>query len=213
MHSEYAGSAMDVLVLSPHTDDSELAAGGTISRLVREGHDVTYVVCSTCEASLPDGETDTLRREFERVMDYVAPAGYQVLDYPVRRFDEHRQDILETFVSLRDELDPDLVLGPARADVHQDHAVVSAEMVRAFKSTSRLLGYEQPWNTPAFETQLFASLTEADLESKLEQLTRYESQTDRPYFDEEFVRGLARVRGLQGDSRYAEAFEVVRWLL
>jgi hypothetical protein len=69
------------------------------------------------------------------------------------------------------------------------------------------------WNTPAFETQLFASLTEADLESKLEQLSRYESQTDRPYFDEEFVRGLARVRGLQGDSRYAETFEVVRWLL
>jgi len=204
---------MDVLVLSPHTDDSELAAGGTISRFVREGHDVTYLVCSTCEASLPDGETETLRREFQRVMDHVEPAGYHVLDYPVRRFDEHRQDILETFVSLRDELDPDLVLGPARADVHQDHAVVSAEMVRAFKSTSRLLGYEQPWNTPAFETQLFASLTEADLDSKLEQLSRYESQTDRPYFDEEFVRGLARVRGLQGDSRYAEAFEVVRWVL
>lgn len=204
---------MDIVILSPHTDDSELAAGGAINRFLREGHEVTYVVCSTCEASLPDDDPDALRREFERVMDDVQPAAYHVLDYPVRRFDEHRQEILDRFVGFRDDIDPDLVIGPSQDDVHQDHAVVASEMVRAFKSTSRILGYEQPWNDPTFDAELFVSLSERDVEAKLEQLAHYESQTDRPYFDDEFVRGLARVRGLQGDATYAETFEVVRWTL
>ena len=36
----------NVLVLSPHTDDGELAAGGTIARFVQEGSNVTYVALS-----------------------------------------------------------------------------------------------------------------------------------------------------------------------
>jgi hypothetical protein len=32
----------------------------------------------------------------------------------------------------------------------------------------------------------------------------------RPYFDKEFIRALARVRGVQCGAEYAEAFDVVR---
>lgn len=206
---------MDVLVLSPHTDDSELSAGGTVSRLQREGHRINYVVFSTCDASLPAEQDGQLRAEFESVMDLVEPAEYYMLDYVVRRFNERRQDILEDIVAIRDELEPELVIGPSSGDLHQDHEVVANEMVRAFKSGPSIIAYEQPWNHVAFSTQLFSPISEADLDSKLRQLSRYDSQLERgrPYFDEEFVRGLARVRGLQGDTTYAEAFEVVRWLL
>lgn len=205
---------MDVLVLSPHTDDSELSAGGTINRLRRNGNDVYYVVFSTCDASLPEEDQGMLREEFEDVMDLVHPTEYFVLDYVVRRFNERRQDILEDLVRIRDDIQPDLVIGPSRCDLHQDHEVVANEMVRAFKRGPSIIAYEQPWNNISFSTQLFSPITGADLESKLDQLSKYDSQLEkgRPYFDEQFVRGLARVRGLQGDTRYAEAFEVVRWL-
>ena len=43
----------DVLVLSPHTDDWELGAGGTICKLIAEGSRVTYVAFSTAEESVP----------------------------------------------------------------------------------------------------------------------------------------------------------------
>ena len=33
----------NVLVLAPHTDDGELGLGGTISKLIRQGKNVTYV--------------------------------------------------------------------------------------------------------------------------------------------------------------------------
>lgn len=206
---------MDVLALSPHTDDTELSAGGTINRLVDEGHDVHYVVFSTCDASLSDDESGMLRREFESVMELVEPADYYVLDYVVRRFDERRQDILEDIVRIRDDIQPDLVIGPSVNDHHQDHSVVANEMIRAFKNGPRIIAYEQPWNQVSFDTQLFSTVSETDVENKLQQLEQYGSQLDRnrPYFDEAFVRGWARMRGLQAEGTYAEAFEVVRWLL
>ncbi|MFB6164761.1 MAG: PIG-L deacetylase family protein [Haloarculaceae archaeon] len=206
---------MDVLVLSPHTDDSELSAGGTISRLQREVHDVYYVVFSTCDESLPEAKQGQLEAEFENVMALVDPTEYFVLDYVVRRFNERRQDILEDVVAIRDSIDPDLVIGPSRRDFHQDHEVVANEMIRAFKSGPSIVAYEQPWNNVSFRTNLFAPITDDDVENKLAQLEQYESQLEkgREYFDESFVRGLARVRGLQANAAYAEAFEAVRWLL
>ena len=41
----------------------------------------------------------------------------------------------------------------------------------------------------------------------------YRSQAHRPYATEEFVRGLARTRGTQIGVKYAEAFQVFRWIL
>lgn len=204
---------MTVLVLSPHTDDSELGAGGAVSRLLREGHEVHYVTFSSCDESLPDDQQGRLREEFERVMALVEPTDYRLLDYSVRRFNEHRQDVLSDLVEIRNEVQPDLVIGPSLEDFHQDHVVVATEMVRAFKTSASVVTYELPWNHVTFETQLFYKLTAADLDNKLAQLAMYESQIEqeRGYFSEEFVRGLAAVRGVQCDARYAEAFSVIRW--
>lgn len=205
---------MNVLVLSPHTDDSELGAGGTVSRLIREGHDVYYVVFSSCDESLSPSDQGMLTDEFENVMALVNPTEYFLLDYTVRRFSERRQDVLEDIIVIRNEVQPDLVIGPSLDDFHQDHVVVAHEMVRAFKTESSIITYELPWNHVNFETQMFYGLTAADIERKMEQLSMYESQIEgksRPYFREEFVRGLASVRGVQCDSRYAEAYSVIRW--
>ena len=53
-----------VLVLSPHTDDGELGAGGTIARWIGEGKDIYYVAFSTCQKSVPDNwPRDILKQE------------------------------------------------------------------------------------------------------------------------------------------------------
>ena len=44
-----------ILVLSPHTDDGEIGAGGTIARFVEEEKEIYYVAFSSCEASVPKG--------------------------------------------------------------------------------------------------------------------------------------------------------------
>ena len=41
----------------------------------------------------------------------------------------------------------------------------------------------------------------------------YESQAKRPYMSESFIAGVAKIRGVQIDEEYAEAFEVIRFRL
>ncbi len=45
---------MNILVLSPHTDDGELGAGGTIARFLEEGSDVHYVAFSAPRPELKE---------------------------------------------------------------------------------------------------------------------------------------------------------------
>ena len=63
----------NVLILAPHTDDGELGAGGTISRLIEYGANVYYAAFSTAEASVPDGmPKDILKTEVKEAKKVVA---------------------------------------------------------------------------------------------------------------------------------------------
>ena len=203
-----------VLILAPHTDDAELGCGGSLARFVEEGTEVFVAVFSRAEDSLPPGSApDMLEVEFRASMTrmQVPQENLRVFGFPVRRFSQQRQDILECLVKLRREVQPDTVFVPSGHDLHQDHQTIHAEAVRAFKDIT-VWGYELPWNHVDFSAQAFVTLEEYHLEKKWEALQAYESQLQlqRPYFTREFTFGLASVRGVQVKSRYAEAYEVVR---
>jgi len=206
-----------LLVLAPHTDDAELGCGGTIARILEEGAEAYVAAFSSAKESLPEGTpADTLVMEFLKAMSIlgVPRDNLRIFDYPVRRLSYHRQEVLENLVSLNGQLAPDIVLVPSGADVHQDHQVLYAEAVRAFKRIT-LWGYELPWNHITFAAQAFVHLEARHLERKWDALQAYESQLalKRAYFAREFIEGLARVRGSQVGAQFAEAFEVVRTTL
>jgi LmbE family N-acetylglucosaminyl deacetylase len=204
-----------LLVLAPHVDDGEFGCGGTIAKLVAEGWEAHYVAFSSCQKSLPDHlPPDTLVQEVKAATQVlgIKPQHLTVLDFEVRRFPELRQEILEAMVRINADLQPDLVLMPSRNDTHQDHQQVAQEGFRAFKRT-RMLGYEMPWNNLEFSTTSFTKLDPEHVELKVEAMRRYESQAGRFYATDEFIRSLAVTRGIQIGVRYAEAFQVFRWLL
>ncbi|MGZ4107506.1 MAG: PIG-L deacetylase family protein [Tumebacillaceae bacterium] len=206
-----------ILVLAPHTDDAELGCGGLIARMLEEGADVYVATFSTAEESVPDGSPrDTLKQEFFLAMEQlqVPRENLYVFDYPVRRLSYFRQDVLEDLVKLSRELKPELVLLPSGQDVHQDHQVLHAEGLRAFKDRS-VLGYELPWNHIMFSAQAFVELEPRHIERKWQALQMYRSQIElsRSYFTKEFIEGLAKVRGTQIKAQWAEAFEVLRVVL
>lgn len=204
-----------ILVLAPHTDDGELGAGGSIARWAAEGHDIHYVAFSACQTAIPDGwPEDVLREEVAAATKVlgIAPDHLRVLDYDVRLFAPDRQAILQSMVDLNVELKPDLVLLPSPDDLHQDHSVVAQEGLRAFKRTS-ILAYEIAWNNISFKTSAFTILEEEHVQKKLDALRCYESQADRPYADPEFLRSQLRYHGVQAGAKYAETFDVLRWIL
>lgn len=203
------------LVLAPHTDDGEFGCGGTLARLIDQGTDVHYIAFSICEDSVPsEFPPDILATEIEHATQKlnIHSSNLRVHRYPVRNFHNHRQEILEMLVSVRRELIPDLVLLPSTVDVHQDHQVITAEGIRAFKHAT-ILGYELPWNNFQFSNDAFVSLEEKHIVKKIEALQQYKSQVHRSYAQKEFIESLARVRGQQANTLYAEAFEVVRWII
>lgn len=206
---------MRVLILAPHTDDGEFGCGGTIAKFTAEGCDVHYVAFSAAEKSVsPEYPSDILRKE---VKDATAILGIpkenlHVLDFEVRDFPAHRQEILEVMVKLNADLEPDMVFLPSTSDTHQDHQTVSTEGFRAFKKTT-MLGYELPWNNLTFTTSGFVQLSEEHLSRKTKALEQYKSQIGRSYATGEYIRNLANVRGTQIGAKYAEVFEVIRWIM
>ena len=200
------------LVLAPHTDDGEFGCGGTMARLVEQGVEVRYVAFSIATKSLPEGfAPDTLARE---VREATAELGIpdenlDVHDFDVRTFPVHRQDILELLIALWEDWSPDVVFQPSLHDVHQDHQVIAAEGLRAFKRTT-ILGYEIPWNNFDFAYQAFVALDEAHVERKIAALAKYASQQHRRYADAEYIRNLARMHGVNVNREFAECFQVYR---
>lgn len=204
-----------ILVLAPHTDDGELGLGGSINRFIEEGKEVYYAAFSIAENSVPDGfPKNQLAVEVSNATKIlgIPPSNLLVYKYEVRMFNYHRQEILEDLIKLRRDINPDIVYIPSLGDIHQDHKTIAEEGCRAFKY-STLLSYEEPWNNLHFQPALFVSLEEKHVKKKMEALKEYKTQTHRSYMNEEFINGLAAIRGTQINSHYAEAFEVIRWIV
>jgi len=204
-----------ILILAPHIDDGEFGCGGSISRWVGEGKDVYYVAFSSARKSIPQGmPKNILEKEVQEATQILGiPTGNLILfKYPVREFPSYRQQILEDMIRLGNELNPELVLLPSTNDTHQDHQTISQEGFRAFKKIS-MVGYEMPYNNLNFSTNLFVGLEEEHLRKKVQALKCYKSQANRAYATPDFIKSLASVRGTQIGIKYAEAFEVIRWVM
>ena len=202
-----------ILVLGPHTDDGEFGCGGTIARFVEDKKDVFYATFSCAEESVPEGlPKDILLTEVKNSSAVlgIRESNLLIYRYPVRKFAQYRQEILDDLVNLNRELKPELVLMPAQFDLHQDHLTIANEGIRAFKFSS-MLGYEMPWNNISFTHNCFVSLEDKHIEKKLESVKCYRSQTGRKYANPDFIRGQAITRGVQCGVTLAEAFNVKRW--
>jgi LmbE family N-acetylglucosaminyl deacetylase len=208
---------MKILLLSPHTDDIELGAGGTVIKLLKEkNNDIFWAVFSICEDAVPEGlPPDTLEKEFTTVASKLGIRNYRTSSFLNKKFPQYQQEILSQLDKIKSEFKPDLVISPSLNDFHQDHKTIAEEAVRVFKKDASIIGYELPWNNLVFNPQLIVRLTETQMQEKWDVLSIYKSQfiLKRNYFSRDFIFGWARMRGVQCNAEYAEAFEVIRWFV
>jgi LmbE family N-acetylglucosaminyl deacetylase len=196
-----------VFVLSPHTDDGELGCGGTISKFIEDGVEVHYIAFSA--------PLEVLKEEVKQALKVYEVENNGVhlhlLNYDRRTFPSHRQDILQSLYDLNNEYKPDLVFTPSTYDLHQDHETVTNEAKRVFKDSS-IFGYILRWNCQIIKEDIFIPLDERDINKKINSLGAYHSQFKlrSKYFNPSFHLNEARVRGLNYDKGFAEAFEIIR---
>jgi LmbE family N-acetylglucosaminyl deacetylase len=204
-----------ILVLAPHTDDGELGCGGLISRALEEGAEVYYIAFSTADESVPkqfpSNQLEIEVKEATRILG-IQPENLIILKHEVRKLNYVRQEILEELIALREVIKPDIVLLPSQKDIHQDHKTITEEGIRAFKNSS-ILGYELIWNNLEFTSSGFVPLEKKHLDLKIASLAAYKTQEGKSFMNPDFIRSMACVRGTQINVAYAEAFEVIRWIL
>lgn len=202
----------NILILAPHTDDAEFGCGGTIAKLIEQNNNVYCAAFSACQQSvLKEFPSDILITEVKEATFELGlkPENLMLFDYEVRTFNFRRQDLLDDILKIKQNISPDFVFMPSVNDVHQDHYTIAQEGLRAFKF-SNILCYELPWNNLSFDTSCFCVLSEAHIQKKINSVLRYKSQAHRNYANADFVKSLARIRGTQINTQYAECFEVLR---
>ncbi len=201
-----------VLIVAPHVDDGELGCGGTIVKLLEQGMHITYLAFSIGEDTVPDGIDKNIM--FKECLNATKELGILTQNliikrFPIRKFNTYRQEILEILIEVRNKINPEIVFIPSSQSLHQDHKVIYAEGVRAFKHTT-CYGYDLPWDTANFSTTCFFKLEDRHMAKKINALKMYQTLKHRIYFEDDFLNGLGRVRGAQIGVKNAEAFEVIR---
>lgn len=190
-----------VLFLAAHTDD-EITSAASLLKHIEAGDRVTYIAFSFCENT-------QLIKECLAAGKELGFHDMEILNFHRRIFPQQRQAILDKLIELREKISPDVVFCPSSADIHQDHNVLHQEAVRAFRDHT-IFGYDMAWNNVSVTLNSHYEVTEAQVDKKIKALKNYSSQSLRSYFNEDFLKGLARVRGVQFRCQYAEAFEAIK---
>lgn len=187
-----------VLYIGAHTDDIELACGGTIAKSHDEIHCLIFSVC----------DNPLLHTEFRNTFLSlgIKEQNTRVLNYNFREFYWQQSHILNILLEMRRAILPIKVFSHSINCVHQDHKIVAQESLRAFKNDN-LFTYTHPWNGNGDENH-FVELSEEHLNSKIKALANYKSQEHRSYFNPEFIRAQAVYNGIKCGKKYAEAFRI-----
>ncbi|ASO22921.1 LmbE family N-acetylglucosaminyl deacetylase [Actinoalloteichus hoggarensis] len=194
----------EVAVLGAHCDDIAIGAGGTLLSLCRgvPGLRVTAMVLS-------GGDTGREVEEKAALTAFCPGArlDLRVLRLPDGRVPAHWSVAKDELERLRHDCDPDLVVGPAPHDRHQDHRTLARLMPTVFRD-HLILGYEiLKWDADLAQPSVYLPMTESVAKAKAELLVEhYPSQRSRSWFRTETFLALATVRGVQCGSTHAEAF-------
>ncbi len=194
-------SVRRLLCVGAHSDDIEIGAGATILRMQRDNPDLQIMwVC------LSGGETEREAEAESSARGFAPHAAFECMTFSDRLFPSQQVEIKAAFESLK-AFEPDLVLTHSRDDRHQDHRVVNEVTWNAFRS-HQILEYEIPkWDGDLQRTNVYVPVEPELLDRKIALLlTHFGSQRSKHWFDDETFRALARLRGLECNTRYAEAF-------
>jgi len=198
-----------VLVISPHTDDAEVGAGGTIMKF-KDKFEIFHVGMSACQ-DISRNKAFDLATEFKAANDFLGIKA-EVYEFVNRRFSEQAFQIRECFERLKRNFTPDIILCPAACDIHQDHQTIYAEAFRVFRNCT-ILGYESPRSSIGFRPTLYIILDEETVKRKCKLITLYKSQSKEYYMQKKVTRANLRHRGAEVGREFAEGFEIIRMVV
>ncbi len=201
----------NILCIGAHPDDIEIGMGGTVSKLSSLGYRVIMLVFANSDMDNID----------ERCNEARLAAEYLNVEIELIKITSDELQKNRFLVGKIDEIirrySPESVYTHWIHDSHQDHQIISRATISALrKNTCSLYMYEEtiPGGiTPeSFCAQMFIDIGD-HIYNKINALKFHHSQI-KSHNDENTwiygIKGRAQYRGYQINSKFAEAFEVVK---
>ena len=200
-----------VLAIGAHPDDLELAVGGTLARLARNGARVVMAI-----VSIPT-EFDRRREEARRAAEILGCELRFLVEDGCRRIDDIKTYHLVTLIDAAvHDLEPAAVMTHSASEFHRDHVAVHNACV----SSQRLKPFDffhfnptmcRPVPTP-FHPRAYVDVSDT-MDLKMKAIEAHASQFGSRGLDTELYRDIARLNGRMVGVKYAEGLDVGRMLL
>ena len=214
------------LVISPHPDDETLGVGGSIAKLINQGHDVHILTISGHLPPLYKREDyDKTIKEAHKAYDILGVSHSKFLEIPATMIGDEPIHILNNKIaSVINEYRPNFVFCPF-PDRHIDHRLIfestlvatrpvsvgaDIELVAAYETLS-----ETHWNAPYIEPNFTPNLVidiSKYINQKVEAMKCYRSQLtiNKGPRSVKAVKALAQFRGSQSGFDFGEALYIIR---
>jgi len=196
-----------VLFLGAHPDDIELGCGALLHQIVNK----TEVLCVTLSDNQKNPDLKNVKDEHLMSMAVLGVPAEKVVFGPftTRVFPDSRQEILEYFLKLRRDFQPDLIFVHSQHDIHQDHNTMTDEALRAFRGIT-VLGFDVVRSSYGFFPHFLVEVSEESVNKKIEALSQYETYRDKYYFNSELTRSIMVRHGALAEIPFAEGFDILR---
>lgn len=196
-----------VCFIGAHPDDIEIGCGALIAHIANQ----TEVRCITLSDNQKNPTlTNVVKEHFNSMAILGVPKENVIVgQFETRRFPEQRQEILEYMINLNKDFHPEIVFVHTKADIHQDHATVTGEALRAFRGTT-VMGFDVIRSSYGFFPSFLVEVTEADVEKKIAALAEYHTYESKYYFDPAVTRATLIRHGALAERKYAEGFDILR---
>jgi len=197
---------VEILVVTPHTDDFIYGLGGT---LITHADDDIHIVA-----------VSSIQQTAARDVAAALGATIEFLDAPYHRISDHAQRVKESLADILRDRRPAYVFGPpAAGDWTADHTTTGRALLDAvdlagtFAHRSRVLRYPIASTTLEFRPNLWIDLPVEVVARKVELaavMTRgLEDEWPRDLVEWEVGQGLRYALDIGWPSRHAEAFDAV----
>lgn len=219
---------MRYLLIVAHPDDEVLGAGGTIRKLISEGHDIA--VATMCqEAEARQGISDSLSADQQEAFDILGiKKSYSAYFPNIKMNTVPHLELVQFIENCIIDFNAECIITHHPTDTNNDHAVTSYAVQAACRIAQRrdnlpklrqMLYMEvlssTEWSLDSssrkFNPNYYVEIDETGIEKKLEALSRYKGVIR--YYPHprsvEAIKGLAMYRGAQAGLMLAEAFECV----
>ncbi|MCG9022855.1 PIG-L family deacetylase [Laribacter hongkongensis] len=208
---------MKILAIGAHFDDVELGCGGALAAHAARGDEV-YVFVATVsgftnqyDQSVRSSEMAQL--EAEEAMQILGVKQMFCGDFKTLQV-EFVDELNIQILRLVEQLGINQVYAHWTEDIHHDHQAVARASLHSCRHVQRLLMYRSNWyhSTRDFRGNFYVDITE-HWHAKERAIRAHKSEMDRTGAKWiSFFRNEAENAGQRIGVRYAEVFEIVKWL-